>query len=404
MIASHLALLVLALASWTSALPAQPDVADAALFANTGARKAAGYRLISISDTEPPTWKNLPEILALYHTHTRFIDVTDQDLERVSSFAAPAFFFFAANGLPNFGTDKNVSTAVPVKPSRSAVITPLLPSISIPSMTKWLTTFTTFKNRYYKSPTGKQSADWLYAQAQSLAALADKTKLKVTVSKFAHEFVQFSVIVRVEAAAGGSGPITVLSAHQDSINSRDPMNGVAPGADDDGSGSVTIFETLRVLIQGNYVPKTPLEFHWYAAEEAGLLGSQKVVADYKRRSVAVNGAFQLDMTGYTSSDPSKQVIGIATDNVDATLQNFVKQLTLIHNNSTRTINTACGYGCSDHASWNRAGYPAAFLFETAFEESNPRIHSANDKIEYVNWKHVEKFARVAVAYAVEMSS
>ncbi|TPX77063.1 hypothetical protein CcCBS67573_g01644 [Chytriomyces confervae] len=362
MIASHLALLVLALASWTSALPAQPDVADAALFANTGARKAAGYRLISISDTEPPTWKNLPEILALYHTHTRFIDVTDQDLE-----------------------------TVPVKPSRSAVITPLLPSISIPSMTKWLTTFTTFKNRYYKSPTGKQSADWLYAQAQSLAALADKTKLKVTVSKFAHEFVQFSVIVRVEAAAGGSGPITVLSAHQDS-------------ADDDGSGSVTIFETLRVLIQGNYVPKTPLEFHWYAAEEAGLLGSQKVVADYKRRSVAVNGAFQLDMTGYTSSDPSKQVIGIATDNVDATLQNFVKQLTLIHNNSTRTINTACGYGCSDHASWNRAGYPAAFLFETAFEESNPRIHSANDKIEYVNWKHVEKFARVAVAYAVEMSS
>ncbi|KAJ3238392.1 hypothetical protein HDU81_007873, partial [Chytriomyces hyalinus] len=133
MIASHLALLVLALASsWTSALPAQPDVADAGLFSNTGARKAAGYRLISISDSEPPTWKTMPEILALYHTHTRFIDVTDQDLESVASFAAPARF------------------AVPVKPTRSAVITPLLPSISIPYMTKWLTTFTTFKNRYYK--------------------------------------------------------------------------------------------------------------------------------------------------------------------------------------------------------------------------------------------------------------
>ncbi|KAJ3403742.1 hypothetical protein HDU80_003778 [Chytriomyces hyalinus] len=391
MILARLSLLFLALASFTAtALPANPDVADAALFANTGSRKSAGYRLISTSDSAPPTWKTLPEILALYDTHTRYIDVTDQDLESVSSFAAPARF------------------DIPARPTRAAVVKPLLPIISIPNMTKWLTTFTSFKNRYYKSPTGKQSADWLFAQAKSVASLADKTKLKVTVSKFAHDFVQYSVIVRVESAAavaaGGNGPVTVLSAHQDSINARDPMNGVAPGADDDGSGSVTIFETLRVLVQGNYVPKTPIEFHWYAAEEAGLLGSQKVVADYKKRNVAVKGAFQLDMTGYTSSNPSKQVIGIATDNVDATLQNFVKQLTVMHNNSTRTVNTACGYGCSDHASWTRAGYPAAFLFETPFEESNPRIHSANDRVEFINWKHVEKFVRVAVAYVVEMSS
>lgn len=36
----------------------------------------------------------------------------------------------------------------------------------------------------------------------------------------------------------------------------------APGADDDGSGTVTILEAYRALLASDFKPSRPLEFHW----------------------------------------------------------------------------------------------------------------------------------------------
>lgn len=64
----------------------------------------------------------------------------------------------------------------------------------------------------------------------------------------------------------------------------------APGADDDCSGTVSILEAFRILAETGYVPRFgPVEFHWYAAEEDGLLGSQDI-ARYKKESGARIGA------------------------------------------------------------------------------------------------------------------
>ena len=78
------------------------------------------------------------------------------------------------------------------------------------------------------------------------------------------------------------------------------------GADDDGSGSVTILESYRALISSNFRPVRPVEFHWYSAEvcqalclrgalmrcrllpqEGGLLGSQVVAQAYENRDANV---------------------------------------------------------------------------------------------------------------------
>ncbi|KAJ3238393.1 Leucine aminopeptidase 1 [Chytriomyces hyalinus] len=370
----------LAAPSRSAQMPLLPDINDSMQW------KQNGFRLISTSETEPPSWRHFGQILELYQSYTKFIDVTDQDLEGVSMMAAPTRF------------------AIPSKPRHNAVVAPYLGNVSIPHMEKWLTEFTAFKTRYYQSQTGKDSAEWLFAQAKKVAALADSSKVKITVSKFEHEWAQFSIIVRVEDAEDDlTGPIVVVSAHQDSTNQWNPWWGAAPGADDDGSGSCTIFEAYRVLVEGGFVPIRPVEFHWYAAEEGGLLGSQKVVADYKKRQVDVVGVFHADMTGYTPDDPALEVIGVSTDNVDGELESFVKQLTLTHNEGTKLINTECGYGCSDHASWTKAGYPAAFLFEASFKQSSPYVHSVNDVVEHITFTHVEKFTRVAIAFAVELS-
>lgn len=83
--------------------------------------------------------------------------------------------------------------------------------------------------------------------------------------------------------------MTILGAHQDSANYLFPLL-PAPGADDDCSGTVSILEAFRVLAEAGFTPKDgPVEFHWYAAEEAGLLGSQDI-ARYKKEQGARIGA------------------------------------------------------------------------------------------------------------------
>ena len=92
----------------------------------------------------------------------------------------------------------------------------------------------------------------------------------------------------------------VIGAHQDSINLFLPSILSAPGADDDGSGTVTILEALRVLLtsddfaRGN--AENTVEFHWYSAEEGGLLGSQAIFSEYAKTGRDVRAMLQQDMT------------------------------------------------------------------------------------------------------------
>lgn len=107
----------------------------------------------------------------------------------------------------------------------------------------------------------------------------------------------------------------------------------APGADDDGSGTVTILEAMRVLLQSEDIARgnasNTVEFHWYSAEEGGLLGSQAVFSQYRKEDRDVKAMLQQDMTGYvqgTLDAGQPESVGIITDYVDEGLTEFIKKV------------------------------------------------------------------------------
>ena len=65
--------------------------------------------------------------------------------------------------------------------------------------------------------------------------------------------------------------------------------------------------------------------------------------------------------------------------------------------------SSCGYGCSDHASWMEVGVPAVFPCETDFEHHNPYIHSSSDTMDLLSLDHMTNFARLGVAFAIELA-
>ncbi|KAJ3279362.1 Leucine aminopeptidase 1 [Borealophlyctis nickersoniae] len=375
-------------ASMVLAAPA-PPAAGLDQIALAGEEKNAGKRLISTSEVDS-SWLTEDQIFDLIRSGTKFIDITDGDLENLHSFKEPKRF------------------APPEGPTHQSLVRSLTNNVSESRMRDFLTTFTGFKTRYYKSASGAASAEWLFEQIQDVAQQANKGgKLNVSVSKFEHDWDQFSIIARIEKAGGQAledivdDGIVIVAAHQDSVNQWNPWWGRSPGADDDGSGTTSVFEAFQLLLENNVAPGRTIEFHWYSAEEGGLLGSQKVAAAYRRRNVEVAGMLQCDMTGW-SPEGKKRIVGIATDYVDSVLSRFLQKLSKEYN-GIPWKDVKCGYGCSDHASWTKAGYASAFTFESDFDDHNPYIHTAQDDITHINFAHVAEYARLAIAFAVELS-
>lgn len=209
-------------------------------------------------------------------------------------------------------------------------VAPLAQSLSKDNMKSNLEYFTSFYTRYYRSSTGIESATWLYNQVLAVMEQSGATAYGATVEQFAHSWGQFSIIARIP---GLTNKTVVLGAHQDSINLYSPSTLAAPGADDDGSGTVTILEALRALLQSEAVvqgtaPNT-IEFHWYSAEEGGLLGSQAVFSQYKRDGRDVKAMLQQDMTGYvqgTLDAGLEEAVGVIVDFVDPGLTQFIKEV------------------------------------------------------------------------------
>ena len=104
-----------------------------------------------------------------------------------------------------------------------------------------------------------------------------------------------SLRTRYTQIASIRGPAHAHHIAQDSLNYLLPFYR-APGADDDGSGSVTILQVLRSLVEEGFVPPAGIavEVHWFAAEEGGLLGSQAVAAAYEKAGTRVKGMLHMD--------------------------------------------------------------------------------------------------------------
>ncbi|KAL9618626.1 MAG: hypothetical protein Q9160_006667 [Pyrenula sp. 1 TL-2023] len=294
----------------------------------------------------------------------------------------------------------------PISPAYNRTVRSLIKGLSKDNMHKNLETFTSFHTRYYKSSWGAQSSDWLYSQVKDVIDMSGAGKSGATVKKFKHDWGQNSVIATIP---GKSNKTVVIGAHQDSINLFLPSFLAAPGADDDGSGTVTILEALHALLRDDDVvdgkaPNT-IEFQWYSAEEGGLLGSQEIFKDYSSRSVDVKAMLQQDMTGYTQKTldaGEPESVGVITDFVDPDLTEFIRK-TISTYCDIPYIETKCGYACSDHASASKYGYPSAFVIESDFKYSDTKIHTTEDKIEYLDFNHILQHAKMTLAFAYEMA-
>ncbi|KAG6017889.1 Leucine aminopeptidase 1 [Claviceps pusilla] len=304
-------------------------------------------------------------------------------------------------GQNNFAAKNHVE--FPKKCVRHDAVGKLVPGLDKKRMRENLQKLTSFHTRYYNSDYGRQSSEWVLGRVRDIIKSAG-AEGKVTARSFPHTWKQSSVIATIP---GKSNSTIVIGAHQDSLNLWLPIL-AAPGADDDGSGTVTIMEVFAALLASEEIAagkaENTIEFHWYSAEEGGLLGSQAIFKEYENGQRDVKAMLQQDMTGYvkgTLDAGLPESVGVIVDYVDAGLTKFIK-LVIEQYCHIPWVETKCGYACSDHASASKAGYPSAFVIESSFDKSNKDIHTTSDTIDRLSFDHMLEHAKMTLGFVYEL--
>ncbi|KAH3673262.1 hypothetical protein WICMUC_003721 [Wickerhamomyces mucosus] len=345
-------------------------------------------RLIVTSEDSSPIKVTETDKLKFRRNGVRFIDIT--------------------NHQNWFWSTKEEKVKVPIynyptNISYSKQVEDLVEDINKDNLKSNLAEFSSFYSRYYKSDNGLKSSTWLFERLQSIIADNNNYGLNVTVEKFIHDWAQFSIIVKIE---GHKTPedIIVVGSHQDSANLLLPNILKAPGADDDGSGVVTNLEALRIILSQGIKFDNSLEFHFFSAEEGGLLGSLDIFRSYKSQNKKVVSMLQQDMTGFiqkTLDAGEEEHVGVISDNVSPELTEFVKLIIDSYLNIPWR-ETLCGYACSDHSSALQNSYPSSFIIESEFKYTNPFIHSTGDTLDRLSFDHIGEFVKLVLGFTYEL--
>ncbi|KAJ7694568.1 hypothetical protein B0H17DRAFT_1199093 [Mycena rosella] len=208
---------------------------------------------------------------------------------------------------------------------------------------------------------------WEYKQARD-AEVASKPTPIVTFPA-PSKTSKITPLISQSPSTVAQSPATILGAHMDTINlnSPTPTSGRAP----DTSCRLRWSEIFRVLMANGFAPSTPVAFHWYSGEDAGL----QDIAD----GVVLKAFMKLDMTAYFKPGSAEQLIPL-------------------HSTLAVTTDAKCGYACSDRASWYGHGPGTAMLYAAVTGADNPVVHGAGDTaaVSGFSWVHSRDFASVCV--------
>lgn len=186
----------------------------------------------------------------------------------------------------------------------------------------------------------------------------------------------------------------VFTAHMDHLGVASDVEAGADsihnGADDDGSGTVTIVELAEAFASLETRPRRSLLFMTVSGEERGLLGSrwysENPVVPLEQTVANLN----IDMIGRNWADTI-----VAIGQQESTLGPLVQSVSQAHPELNMAViedrwPQESFYTRSDHYNFARNGVPILFFFNGVHED----YHAVSDEVEKINYEKMSRIGRL----------
>lgn len=222
------------------------------------------------------------------------------------------------------------------------------------------------------------------------------------VSKSIHEIKQTENVL---GFLPGSDPdlksqVVIFTAHYDHLG-KSRSGAIYRGADDNGSGTVSILELAKAFTVNPIKPKRSLLFMTVTGEEKGLFGSKYYTSnpiiplDKTTADVNIDMIGRLDTTHEANKD-TNYIYVIGSDRISLELDSLLR----LSNNESENIGldyTFNGehdpeqfYYRSDHYNFAKNGVPIVYLFDGIHRD----LHKPTDTVDKILFDRMAKIGRL----------
>jgi hypothetical protein len=214
---------------------------------------------------------------------------------------------------------------------------------------------------------------------------------------------------------------TMLAAWRSAHPGTSRLDSISNGADDDGSGSVTVLEMAERLAASRTKPKRSIIFVWHTGEEKGLLGAAYFTANPTVPRDSIVAQLNMDMVGRGNA---WDVTGATKDG--APLRGNDNYLQLV---GSRRLSTELGdliektnadgkygfrfdyamdanghpmniYCRSDHYEYAKYGIPITFFTTGGHSD----YHQVTDEPQYIDYDHMATVGRLVSDIALRVAN
>ena len=233
----------------------------------------------------------------------------------------------------------------------------------------------TILSRHKLQPGNDKSAEYIYEKFQSFG-------LQTTYEKFSSTG---SNVIGTKIGTHFPTKYYILCAHFDNM----PPGTIAPGADDNASGTAAVIEIARVFSKYDF--KYSIKFIGFDEEEQGLIGSDYYAKQAKLRGDSIMGVINLDMIAYDGNNDGK--MNVHTKNVS---NSHILGVEFVHNVAAFDLQLdpaiIPSQPISDHDSFLKRDYGAILIIENQ-SDFNPNYHTINDKSIFLTYPYFDRMVK-----------
>ena len=270
------------------------------------------------------------------------------------------------------------------------VILQMVNQVSKANLSSYILSLQDFKTRYASTLNCEASGTFLYNFFNQVGVQSEYDPFS-----FRSDYSSRNVVATIPGKVAPNYAV-VVGAHYDSY-SQQPFT-LAPGADDNGSGTAAAMEIGRIL--SRYPFNFTVKLICFSAEEWGLYGSQHYAFHARQSGEKIIAVINLDMVAYTDRVPEDLDI-IVNSNSEWLADKYISSTqTYAPMDLLKIINPSFVY--SDHSSFWDEKYSALCGIEDE-NPSNPNYHKITDTLDTLNMDFATSVTKASLAVAADLA-
>ena len=230
----------------------------------------------------------------------------------------------------------------------------LADAVNVDQMMDHLNTLATVNQTRYYNTTGMQNATQ-YVYDRFVQYGLDN----VYFDTFTYNGYTIRNVIGIKTGVTYPTRTYMICGHLDSTSPQGAT--LAPGAEDNGTGSVGVLEAARLL--GPVQTDASIYFVCFTAEEQGLIGSEHLATIADQQNWDLRGVLNMDMVGYDRAGaPDIWIEGFHANSGSVALMDALESVANAYTDMGVYRYPQEGWG-SDHEPFNNHGFPAILAID-----------------------------------------